>query len=290
METGQLIKELRKDRQLTQDELAKDITTRTTLSSIENRNQNISFDLLEKLLDRLNIRLEEFSFLLNEGLYSSKQSLYFDIYSDYYSKGMFTEGSAKKLLKKYEETNDFYYIALCTQMLGIQLRNQGVLPPEKDSLFNNSITVVKNHLNTVTNWTHMELALFTNCLYLFDSTYIQSVYKRTVKKIIYRKKLRLYEDDILIFLLNGVDLFIERNQDHLAEYFLIELDKQLTRENQLFEKMYGTFYRAVLDIRKGKSHEINKIKHLLVFLESIGEAQLVQSLKQDISKFTNISI
>ncbi len=68
METGQLIKELRKARQLTQDELAKDITSRTTLSSIENRNQKVSFDLLQKLLDRLNIRLEEFSFLLNTRL------------------------------------------------------------------------------------------------------------------------------------------------------------------------------------------------------------------------------
>ena len=84
METGQLIKELRKDRQLTQDELAKDITSRTTLSSIENRNQNIPFYLLEKLLDRLNIRLEEFSFLLNEGLPNGMDSYQdFTSYGDY---------------------------------------------------------------------------------------------------------------------------------------------------------------------------------------------------------------
>ena len=84
METGQLIKELRKARQLTQDELAKDITSRTTLSSIENRNQNIPFYLLEKLLDRLNIRLEEFSFLLNEGLPNGMDSYQeFKSYGDY---------------------------------------------------------------------------------------------------------------------------------------------------------------------------------------------------------------
>lgn len=89
MEIGFVIKRLRKERGLSQEELAKKITTRTTLASIENRNQTVSFHLLIKLLDRLNIRLEEFLFLLNEENYTIKMTLYRNVHSEFGSVAKF---------------------------------------------------------------------------------------------------------------------------------------------------------------------------------------------------------
>lgn len=260
MDVGELIKTLRKERQLTQGELAENILTRTTLASIENRNKDISFNVLIQLLDRLNVQMIEFLFLLNEGEHSFKQELYAEVYSEYYSKGYLSDALEAKLVNAYQETKDFFYKGVYTQMLGIQLRNQGELTPEKKEQLQKNIDEVKNHLNRVTNWTHFELALFTNSLYLFDDAYIQAAYKRTVKNMLFRKKLRVFQDDLFIFLLNCIDLSLERNQNQLAAYYLDELNTHLTRENQLYEKTWYHFYRAILDIRIGKPKEIKKLK------------------------------
>lgn len=119
-------------------------------------------------------------------------------------------------------------------MLGINYRNKGVISSENKQQLEKNIDKIKKHLDTVTDWNHMELALFTNCLFLFDSNYIQAVYRRTVKKMAIRKKLRLYQEDIAIFLLNCIDLFLEREEDISVDYFLKELDKQLIRSNQIY--------------------------------------------------------
>lgn len=294
MNLGKLLKSLRVDRQLTQETLSKGITTRTTLASIENRNKTISFDLLMKLLDRLNVRVEEFHFLLNEGLQSEKQTFYLEAYSNYYSKGYLNKDLEKKILKKYQETNDFFFIALYTQMLGSQLRKSGSLPPKDEANLEKNIDLIKTHLNKVNTWTHMELALFINCLYIFDTSYINAVYKRTVKKLVFRKKLRIYEDDIIIFLLNCIDLFLERNQTNLVEYYLKELDTHITRENQLNEKLLSHFYHAIIDIQKGNLEAVDRIESLLNSLDILGETRRIQSLKKDLKKdlkkYTNISL
>ncbi|SFC00744.1 transcriptional activator, Rgg/GadR/MutR family, C-terminal domain-containing protein [Alkalibacterium subtropicum] len=288
METGELIKSLRKERQLTQEELAGTITTRTTLSSIENRNQTLSFDLLVKLLDRLNVRMEEFLFLLEEGKSSKKQAMYLEVYTDYYSKGTLSEEVESRILVEYEKTHDFYYLALHTQMLGIERRNKGNLSPEREKQLNNNVHKIKDHLNKVTHWNHMELALFMNCLFLFDTEYIQMAYKRTVKKLVFRKKLRLYQDDIVLFLLNCIDLFLERDEDELVGYFLQELDQHLVRKNQLYEKTLTHFYQVILDIRQGKPQEIERIIKILNYLEFIGETKQVEDLKKDVEKYAGV--
>lgn len=290
MDVGKLIKTLRKERQLTQEELAEGITTRTTLASIENRNKDISFDVLLKILDRLNIQMMEFLFLLNEGKHSYKQQLYSEVYSDYYSKGYLSKDVEAKLVNAYQETRDFFYLAAHTQMLAIQLRNEGHLSVEKEKQLAKSVEDVKDHLNRVTNWTHLELGLFTNCLFLFENSYIQAVYKRTVKNLLYRKKLSLFQDDILIFLLNCIDLSLERDEDHLVEYYLNELNEQFTRENQMYEKTLYFFYQAVLDIRKGNSEAIEDIERILEYLKFLGKENQVSLFKQDIEKFTDIQL
>lgn len=288
MEIGELIKKLRKERQLTQEELSNGITTRTTLSSIENRNNTISLNLLIEILDRLNVRLEEFLFLLGKNETSEKQKLYLGVYTDFYTTGTLSEENERALLFNYKKTNDFYYLALYTQMLGINYRNKGVISSENKQQLEKNIDKIKKHLDTVTDWNHMELALFTNCLFLFDSNYIQAVYRRTVKKMAIRKKLRLYQEDIAIFLLNCIDLFLEREEDISVDYFLKELDKQLIRSNQIYEKTLMHFYRAILSIRQGKMQEKEKIQKILSYLSLIEEDEQVKTLRHDIKKYTGI--
>ena len=73
LDPGALIKKLRKERELTQSELSKDIMPRTTLSSIENGGRTVEVTKLFKLLNRMNISIEEYSFLLNLDFLNDKK-------------------------------------------------------------------------------------------------------------------------------------------------------------------------------------------------------------------------
>jgi len=55
MNSGELIRELRKERKITQAQLAEGIVHRTTLNSFENENSTTSCEVLFQYLDKLNM-------------------------------------------------------------------------------------------------------------------------------------------------------------------------------------------------------------------------------------------
>lgn len=67
MYDGELIKQLRVNRKLTQTQLAKGICSKTSLVGIENHTvKKISFCTLKAFLERLNISLAEYEWLRNQ--------------------------------------------------------------------------------------------------------------------------------------------------------------------------------------------------------------------------------
>ncbi|MGL9880858.1 hypothetical protein IGK81_002061 [Enterococcus sp. DIV0703] len=70
-----LIRKLRKERGLTQEQLTRGISQRGTLAAFESRGTKISFELLVNYLERMNITLAEYQFLLNSNSLTNKQKL-----------------------------------------------------------------------------------------------------------------------------------------------------------------------------------------------------------------------
>lgn len=71
-----LIRNLRKERKLSQQFLSEGITTREAVSRFENRGTNITADTLFQFLDKMNVTLEEYHYLLNDFELSQKQEKY----------------------------------------------------------------------------------------------------------------------------------------------------------------------------------------------------------------------
>ena len=110
IEISKLFKQLREERHVSQRQLVEGISQRSTLSSFETNGSRIAFHLLEQYLERMNVDLDEFQFLLNHSKQTPKKQLSQDLYRDYYSQNY--EKVRQKLsycLSLYEESNDFYY-------------------------------------------------------------------------------------------------------------------------------------------------------------------------------------
>ena len=75
MDHSSLIKKLRLERGLSQKKLAQGISQRSTLASFENNATKISYNILIQYLDRMNVTLEEYQFMLDGNNLSEKRKL-----------------------------------------------------------------------------------------------------------------------------------------------------------------------------------------------------------------------
>ncbi|MDU0335530.1 helix-turn-helix transcriptional regulator, partial [Enterococcus sp. 2CBP] len=84
MNQANLFKKLRIERGYTQQKLSEGVSSRTTLSSFENRGTELSSHTLFLYLDKMNIRLEEFQIMLNDGEFTTKRQLAYRFSKQYY--------------------------------------------------------------------------------------------------------------------------------------------------------------------------------------------------------------
>ncbi|MGT9066368.1 helix-turn-helix domain-containing protein, partial [Enterococcus faecalis] len=145
---GKLIKKLRSERGITQNQLAYGISSRGTLAAFENRGSRISFDILIQYLERMNITLEEYSFLYMDSHVSDKRLLAKKMIHD-----TTDDESAGKIINnlysRYKETGDnFYYFTYLMNDLLIQFLHD----QEKDFSTSEEATILKKHLESVESW------------------------------------------------------------------------------------------------------------------------------------------
>ncbi|EGP5710372.1 XRE family transcriptional regulator, partial [Enterococcus faecium] len=155
---GALIKKLRKERGITQSQLSADISSRGTLAALESRGINISFDLLTKYLDRMNITLEEYLFLYEKSHVSDKRTSSKFMISDSTNTSD-AEEILTNLQIKYNETEDkFYYFTYLTNKLLFQfLHNQNY-----DYSNSEEAHILKDYLDHVETWGRFELSILIN--------------------------------------------------------------------------------------------------------------------------------
>ncbi len=107
MDHSSLIKKLRLERGLSQKKLAQGISQRIMLASFENNATKISYNILIQYLDRMNVTLEEYQFMLDGNNLSEKRKLskvFFDKLRRHYDSEF-----AKFLNEQYYSTDDYYY-------------------------------------------------------------------------------------------------------------------------------------------------------------------------------------
>lgn len=75
-EINLLIRQLRQDRHLSQKFLAQGICSREAITKFEQRGTDLSAKNLFLILDKMNITIEEFVFLMQDGELPSKQKIY----------------------------------------------------------------------------------------------------------------------------------------------------------------------------------------------------------------------
>jgi transcriptional regulator with XRE-family HTH domain len=150
---GSLIKKLRTDRKISQAKLAEGISSRTTLSSFENRKTNLSSQTLFDYLDKMNITVHEFSLLIDSEATGQKRQLVQDFYTRYYDRTL-TIDYLTSLEERYFETQNFFYYSLYVQ--GLLLLNRESFLMNRGA-YTQEVELVKQYLFDIETWGRFEL-------------------------------------------------------------------------------------------------------------------------------------
>lgn len=176
---GQLIRRLRKERGLTQAQLAEGISSRTTLSTLENNKTDVNINTLFSYLDRLNVSIQEYLFYFNDSSNTEKELATKYFYDNIVKKrDIEIEQRILDYQSKYKDSKDFYYCCLSIELKLFlnKKKDKTVFDVREDT------EIIKKYLERVTQWGHFEMSIFANCLYIFTSEYIRATFTILLKR------------------------------------------------------------------------------------------------------------
>lgn len=231
MKMGSAFNIIRKNKGLSQKEVAANIISTSFYSKLEKENCNISADLFFQVLDNLDITLEEFEYIYNDYSHTSKRKL------DDLCKQIYYAGDINKLREKkieieeiYKSTgDDFYYRLSILLYCLIQTYNSEKYDPE-------IIKPIQSYLFSVETWGHYEIRLFTTCVKSFDIDTVLLLSNQLLNNLKSYSTFNFHERDIITVLINIIITCLDNNRLEEADYYITIAKKRLKSENLMFER------------------------------------------------------
>ncbi|WP_270493007.1 Rgg/GadR/MutR family transcriptional regulator [Enterococcus thailandicus] len=255
MEHSKLIKQLRTERKLSQRMLTDGISQRSTLSSFEQNNTRISFEIICLFLERMNVTLEEYEYILVDSKLSSKRKLAAQVAKSF-SKP-FKRDLAKELLDNYSSTEDFFYYSLYAQYYLVTAYQT----PEVSKVEMNRIKKkIKKYLDSIETWGRFELVIFSNCLFIFEDNYIRFHFVESIQHMRLYHDSSNYSSDLLKFLINGLNLSYTRHSTQNINIFMTELEKINEDYDDVKTKMVLKIFKILIDRENGLDNSKEKIE------------------------------
>lgn len=275
MEPNKLLKSLRKERGVSQSDLASGISARNTLGNYEKDGTSINFHVLRMYLERLNVSIEEFDFRSPLHSENPKKILSTTLKNYYYHQD-FKQliNLLEKLEKEVDKDNDFYYFHLLAQYR-LLLDKEGVFLLEKSKV-DYYVDKIKEYLSRIDSWGKFEASIFINFMYIFETDYVLHMLSYVGEKnqtfnTLFKKYLLLEKMHI-----NALYLFAERGDKHLIPVIIESLKKVIDSDN-LKDKVIISFFEGIVENDESKR---NRALQTLRTFDMSSHADYLSSLCQ----------
>lgn len=264
MDQADLLKKLRVERKISQANLTKQISSRTTLSSFETRHTLLSSETLLRYLDRMNVKLPEFMFYLQDNKVTMKEAIAKNFVEILYNNSTqkTIEKFRKQLLSLFKQTNDEYYFILLIQFNMLLAKERGIL---NLGAFEKEIVYIRDRLFRIETWGYFELTTFNNLMFIFPTDTIKSLFKDSEKKLKLFYQNNFYQSLYTSFLINGCYLGFERKNLELLSIFLVPLEKLTVNSKNIYEQIYYKIFSTLSPICEEKigTIDVNKIEDVI---------------------------
>ncbi len=282
---SEIMRTIRLDKGLTQQALCTDICSQSTYASFEKQGYSISSDRLFKLLNRLNVHLDEFEMLLN-GKENIKKMLTRNLEKAIQGKDATAlQTLATEFYQHYELEKDIFYLCYYLKSLEFFSKLTTYFDFKCFSYEQRQVvTTLKEYLKNVEHWRYFECALFSNLIMYLDSSSIMNFIKALPNKV----DLELPKNQELFIkaVVNSCASLIESE-----EYPLLLATLQLTEEyttdlERLHWRIVCQFFKDICEeIVKGKRNK-GQYQYLKIYstTEHDGYYQTLMNFRQRILK------
>lgn len=267
---GKTLKHIRESRGLSQEYVARDIVSRTSISKIENGKQEPTISNAQKLIAKLDLDSNEFFYIQNNYKFGTKNS----ILRRFMNLSETTQ--TEPISNIIDECNKYLSISFDIQVDNILLVLQCLQDFENgkvDNKFNKTLEAVWERLSKIDNWLIIDLFLINNILYFFpfDTAYNMTFQALKIIQYKYPHMLTLKN----AFYLNISFLLMRRSKKKQAIDYLhrsIEISEIIHRYDLLL------LAKIRLSICK---ENYDKIEEYCNLLEGIGAKRIVTGVKKE---------
>lgn len=269
MSIGETIELVRKAKNIKIKELCNNKISRQTYFRIINNQVDTSITTFIFLLSQLNISFEEFFFIKNNynlnrnNIVISKLKVYFE------EKNI---DSLNKIKTFYEQSDD---LSICDYHLyHLILIYIAKLNKKKAT---QSEQLIKDYLINVDTWTHYELILFNNSMFIFNIELVELLSNKAITNLQRYSALRSYGNESFRMCLNVIICFIDNNEIGKAIHAINNLLTFNLKNDELYEKISLEYFKGIqkilLDDYSGLSI-CNKVIHTLEDLHAKSTADM----------------
>lgn len=241
MLNGDLIKIKRKIRNMSRKDLSQGICSVNLLQRIENQNAKVDFEILLRLLDRMNIQIDEYIHELNSFSMTKKdkyRSQFISVVSNPDSTQVFLD----QLAVEFKETNDMFYLLLTVEM---KLVCQKLPNHTNITISDKEIEMVYKHLEALSDWDYFELAMYGNCLHIFNEKQLTFDLNDVLSRFNRTSSIQKHKRAEVKFLVNYLIILFENGSLEMVPLLLDELYTQTTSSDYLKWRIYWKFFNEL---------------------------------------------
>lgn len=259
MKIGKTIRNIRLSKNLKSKNIYDGILSRPAISRFERGLSDTTTEKFFKILNNLNISLEEFHFIYNN-YQIEEEYLFWEEYAQAFYTNDIKKMQKLKHIKnqKYKKTkkiNQLHYSALC------ELTSNYISGTQSDK---KSLDILKTYLLECEEWTYYELVLFTNSLDFFSEELIIILYERTKKKLEEYTLLKKYNNEVFSLLSNILVIFITNNNSQNCAFFYNELSNSISEtKNKMYDKVMLAFFKELIEMMNSKTYDEKKIEGVI---------------------------
>ncbi|KRL91536.1 helix-turn-helix domain-containing protein [Lactobacillus kalixensis] len=246
---GKKFRELRKQQNITLQKAADGITSKSTLSLWEMGKDNLSFNQVLMLLNKINIQPIEF---LENPVSPELLDITHKIDSAYIASDIDTlykyVTEKRALFNSHPQELD-YFIEYCFACTFYQDLSQNKSFTDLDKKRLTSI------MSNISEWNYKTVFYFGNTLGLLTPHNINRLANSLITYSLNHKlNHKRWYDEVLAALLNSIAVLLKRDY-HLAENLMNNFEKLPISDRFAFEKMHIRLYRAVIKYIKTKDDQ-----------------------------------
>ncbi|HFQ3720338.1 TPA: quorum-sensing system transcriptional regulator RopB/Rgg1 [Streptococcus pyogenes] len=249
MEIGETVEFIRHSKNISIKQVCGDYLTRQTYYRFIKNNLDISSKKLLYILDNLNVNVDEFLFISN-----NFKQYKVDTAKHYFEcrniEGLNHILDSYKDSKSTKEKNLFALVKVLLATL-----------TEEDCLTER--TYLSNYLINIETWSHYETVLFNNCMFIFESCFIEMVFSKVILNLDKYNTLRYYGNESIRMFVNMLILFIQRQEYDKASEILAKIEDYQLNDDCLYERCCVSFFDGIIGLINGKEGAEQKCVQIL---------------------------